>query len=123
MQQPERSFLGLVFQTGGITTSVGKSEGHALVGLRGAGGVIEGHTAGLHACASGLRERRILRHEFRIVGAHQVEPHVAAARYPAVFLVVLAAVGANDVMTIAGFTENRDLDFFQQAGVLPFEVG
>src|SRR5580704_3099211 len=47
VQQPKRAFLRLVFQTDGVATSVGKSEGYPFVGLRGARRQIKGDTTSL----------------------------------------------------------------------------
>src|SRR5580704_10428423 len=119
--QVKRSFLRLVLQTDGIPTSIGKSKGYALVGLRYAGATVESYAVGLHARGTGFRQRRILRHEFGVGGTHKVESHVATTYDAAILLIVLATMGVNDVVAIAGFAEDRDLHFFEQTGILALE--
>ena len=122
MLKMQRALVGIVFDADGFAGAAGESEGDALVGAREAGGAIEGDVArfdagGAPSAGTGFFRRvRRLRRSW-------VDLHFAAATDVAGLLVVLAAVRADHVVAVAGFAEDGDDYFFEEAGVLAIEFG
>jgi hypothetical protein len=123
VQEAHGAFVRLIFEASAIACAAGECEGYALGGLREAGCAIEGDAARLDSRRARLRQSRSPFDEVGVLGAHHVDPHVTAAGDVAGFLIVLAAMRAEHVVTVAVLAKNRDQHFFEQTGILPFELG
>src|ERR671924_492231 len=120
-RQPYCSLFGAVFHANSLALAIRKNEFHRLAGLRYSCRAVKGHASRLHM--DFLRGCIVFFFCPRcILGALQVELYFTVANDILAVSLVFTAVGVYDVVPVASFSKNGDLDVFQKARRIVLEV-